>query len=286
MERLPPATDDTAFQVSVTRWQEHGPDRAEDWVAAEEPLEIQVGSTSLAVVMRTPGHDLELVTGFLLTERIVESPENVLSLHHRSRVPSPPVHREKPENVVRVLLQEGVGIDLARLRRNLFASSSCGICGKATIDNATAEAPPLEDPTQLPASYFQRLTEPLECSQLLFKNTGGSHGAGLFDAAGRLLVVREDVGRHNAVDKVVGWALRSGPWPLAGHVLMISGRISYEIVQKALAARIPVIAAISAPTSLAVQLADRAGMTLVGFLRESRLNVYGRRDRVVEDRSP
>jgi FdhD protein len=177
-------------------------------------------------------------------------------------------------------LRPGVSIDLEALRRNLYASSSCGICGKATLENALAAAPPLEDGARFAPSFFADLVDRLRASQVAFERTGGLHAAGLFAPGGRLLVVREDVGRHNAVDKVVGFAARAGLLPLTGHVLLVSGRISYEIVQKALAARVPVVAAISAPTSLAVSLAAAAGIALVGFLRESGLNVYGARERI------
>jgi FdhD protein len=192
---------------------------------------------------------------------------------------------ESPEaagNVIRALLAPGVELDLERLRRNIYASASCGICGKATIEAALAAAPPLEDPLRLPAEAFTALPERLRLSQEVFSATGGLHAAGLFSADGTLLVLREDVGRHNAVDKVVGWAARNGRLPLAGHLLLVSGRISYEIVQKALAARIPIVAAISAPSSLAVELAGDAEMALVAFLRGRSFGVYGARWRVVE----
>jgi len=247
-----------------------------DLVAREEPLEIQLGAAPLAVVMRTPGHDEELACGFLVTERVVSEPGQILSARHRSLARDP----ASAENVVRVVLADGVRVDLEALRRNLYASSSCGICGKATLDNALATAPALDDPARFAPDFFYGLPERLVRAQVAFAETGGVHGAALFDARGELVVAREDVGRHNAVDKVVGYALRAGRLPLSGHVLLVSGRISYEIAQKALAARIPVVAAVSAPTSLAVDLAVRARMTLVAFLRGRSLNVYGERTRV------
>jgi FdhD protein len=247
-----------------------------DLVAREEPLEIQLGAAPLAVVMRTPGHDEELACGFLVTERVVHAPEQIVSVRHASLAPDP----ASAENVVRVVLADGVRVDLESLRRNLYASSSCGICGKATLDNALATAPPLEDPARFAPDFFYALPDRLARAQVTFAETGGVHGAALFDPRGGLVVAREDVGRHNAVDKVVGHALRAGRLPLRGHVLLVSGRISYEIAQKALAARIPVVAAVSAPTSLAVDLASRARMTLVAFLRGRSLNVYGERARV------
>ena len=250
---------------------------ARDRVAHEEPLEIQLAGTPLAVLMRTPGHDLELVTGFLLTERVVDSLADVEAVRHCTDAPA----REGEDNVVRVTLRAGLRPDLERLRRNLFASSSCGVCGKATLENALATAPPLDDPTRLRASVLRELPERLRAAQPVFDETGGLHAAGLFDGDGRLLVAREDVGRHNAVDKVVGWAARAGRLPLAGSVLVVSGRASFEIVQKALAARIPIVAAVSAPSSLAVSLARGAGIALVGFLRGSGFNVYGARERIL-----
>jgi FdhD protein len=250
---------------------------ARDRVAHEEPLEIQLVGTPLAVVMRTPGHDLELVAGFLLTERVVDSLNEVESIRHCGETPS----RDAEENVVRVTLRPGRRPDLERLRRNLFASSSCGVCGKATLENALATAAPLRDPFGLEAAVLTQLPERLRRAQHAFEETGGLHAAGLFDREGTLLVAREDVGRHNAVDKVVGWAAREEPRPLTAPVLVVSGRASFEIVQKALAARIPVVAAVSAPSSLAVSLAQAAGIALVGFLRGHVFNVYSHPERIL-----
>ena len=271
-----PGQEDSVRTVPVARFDRHRARLLEDAVAREEPLEIQLGGVSLAVVMRTPGHDVELATGFVLTERVVASLDDVASVRHCSRVVDP----EAEDNVIRVTLRPGVRVDLDALRRNLYASAACGICGKATIENALRTAPPLEDDAVFSAEGFYRLPGRLREAQAVFARTGGLHAAGLFGRDGTLLAVREDVGRHNAVDKVIGWAGRDGRLPLAGHALLVSGRISYEIVQKALAARIPVVAAVSAPSSLAVRLAEDAGMTLVGFLRGTGMNVYGRRDRV------
>lgn len=268
--------DDQIASVDVARVSAGGSGLAADWVAREEPLEIQVQGVSLAVVMRTPGHDAELVRGFLVTERVVQDPGEIVSVRHCSRAAS----AEAEGNVVQAVLGTARRIDLEAMRRNLFAGSSCGICGKASIESALGTAPPLDDPSRFPAALFAGLPERLRETQAAFDRTGGLHAAALFDRAGRLQVVREDVGRHNAVDKVVGWAAAQGLLPLAGRGLLVSGRISFEIVQKALAARIPVVAAVSAPSSLAVALASAAGMALVGFLRGSGLNVYGARERV------
>lgn len=267
------AIDEGSRSVDVARLRDGTVRASTDRVAHEEPLEIQVGSTSLAVLMRTPGHDLELVSGFMLTEGIVTSSEQQISVHHQSG-------GGDEENVVRVNLSGESRVDLEALRRGFFASSSCGVCGKGSLEVALRVAPPLDDPARFEPGLFLSLPDHLRDCQVLFEETGGLHAAGLFDADGRLLVAREDVGRHNAVDKVVGWAFRQGLLPLAGHILLVSGRISFEIVQKALAARIPAIAAVSAPTSLAVELAGEAGILLVAFLRGSGLNGYGARDRL------
>ena len=247
-----------------------------DVVAHEEPLEIQLGATPLAVVMRTPGHDAELALGFLWTERVISHPDQVVSVRHCGQSPDP----EAAENVIRAVLAESVEVDWESLRRNLYASSSCGICGKATIENALATAPPLNDASVFQAGWLSALPGRLEAAQEGFARTGGLHAAALFGPDGELRVTREDVGRHNAVDKVLGASLRAGQATLAGHTLLVSGRISFEIVQKAVAARVPLVAGVSAPTSLAVDLAREARVTLLGFLRGERFNVYGETSRV------
>lgn len=272
------AEDGQARFVEVARTQIEGEARTQDAdrVVREEPLEIRLGGVPLAVVMRTPGHDEELTWGFLVTERVVAEREQVSSVRHCTTVEAP----EAEDNVMQVVLATGVEVDLARLRRNIYASSSCGICGKATIENVMENAPPVDDAVEVGAGVLYSLPQRLRGAQDVFDQTGGLHAAGLFTPLGEPLVVREDVGRHNAVDKVIGWALREGR-PLAGHVLMVSGRVSYEITQKALAARIPVVAAVSAPSSLAIDLAREAGLTLVAFLRGERLCVYAGEQRVV-----
>jgi FdhD protein len=247
-----------------------------DSVAHEEPLEIQVGLAPLAVVMRTPGHDRELALGFLLTEGAIDSAADVLALRHESVTRDP----EAAGNVIRASLRPGLAFDAERLRRNLYAASSCGVCGKASLERALAVAPPLDDAARFDPAALLALPDRLRAAQSGFAETGGLHGAALFDAAGSLLVVREDVGRHNAVDKTIGWAAEKGMLPLEGHGLLVSGRISFEIVQKALAARIPLVAAVSAPTSLAVRLAESGGIALAGFLRGGSFNVYGARWRL------
>ena len=256
--------DDAHVEVPRTRWSGEGAASDADTLVREEPLEIRVGGVPIAVVMRSPGHDEELARGFLLTERIVGQAEDVASIRHCTTVEAP----DAEDNVIQATLREGVEVDLARLRRNMYASSSCGICGKATIDVALAHAPALEpDELRVSPDVLYRMPDLLRGAQEVFDRTGGLHGAALFDDHGSMLVAREDIGRHNAVDKTVGWAASAGRLPLTRSILMVSGRVSYEITQKALAARIPIVAAVSAPSSLAVELARRAGITVVAFLR-------------------
>ena len=233
-----------------------------DQVAREEPLEIRIAGVPVAVTMRTPGHDEELVRGFLASERVMAAAD-IASVR--------PCTDADSENVIFVVPRAGVELDLARLRRNFYASSSCGVCGKATLDGALACAPPLPDGPVVAASLLYQLPARLRAEQATFAATGGLHAAGLFSEAGELLCVREDVGRHNAVDKVIGWASLHGVTPA---LLLVSGRVAFEIVQKSLAARIPILAAVSAPTSLAVDLAERANVTLCGFLRGERVCIY------------
>jgi FdhD protein len=272
-----PNEDHAFLHVDRLRVDASGVSPDPDTVAREEPLEIQLESESLAVVMRTPGHDEDLVLGFLWTERVIERPEQLVSVHAYSRARD----ADGEDHVIRAVLTPDTKPDFEALRRNLFASSSCGVCGKATIENALRHAPPLDDPACFTPAFFAGLPEALRSGQAGFDRTGGLHAAALFSPGGERLVVREDVGRHNAVDKVVGFSVAGGRLPLAGHVLMVSGRVSYEIVQKALSARIPVVAAVSAPTSLAVELAEASGIALVAFLRGESFAVYGQRDRLV-----
>jgi FdhD protein len=265
-----------------------GPARREvrdDVLAVEEPLEIRVAGRSVAVVMRTPGHDRELAAGFLVTEGLVRERDDVLDMIYcghgaatsSSRVErgagaaSPNVPRE---NVLDVVLAPGVDVDFARLSRNVFTSSSCGICSKASIEAVRREFAPLAAPVAPSRAVIAALPEKLRAAQAVFAATGGLHASALFTTGGELVVAREDVGRHNALDKVIGHAFFAGRLPLAGHLLCVSGRVSFEIMQKALAGGIAVVAAISAPTSAAVELARESGQTLVGFVRGERMNVY------------
>jgi FdhD protein len=270
------ATDATARTTRIVAWSDRTSRDEDDVVAREEPLEIQVQGASVAVLMRTPGDDLDLALGFLTTEGIVRRPEDVVSMRHCSSVKD----EEAEENILRVVLRDGVDLPLALLRRNTYASSSCGVCGKATIEATIVEAPPIVASCTIPSDVLFALPPRLREGQETFDKTGGLHAAGLFDLEGTRLALAEDVGRHNAVDKVVGRALSSGI-ELGSTCLLVSGRVSFEIVQKALVARIPIVAGISAPTSLAVALGVRAGVTLAGFLRDRSVNLYAHPERVV-----
>jgi len=245
-----------------------------DAVAVEEPLEIRVGGRSVAVVMRTPGHDRELAAGFLVTEGMLRNRVEVLDMIYCGEIESEGATTGPRENVLDVILAPGVTVDWARLTRNVFTSSSCGICSKATIAAVRAQFPAIAACAPVRREVVAVLPERLRAAQAGFAASGGSHASALFDAEGRLAVVREDVGRHNALDKVIGHAFFAETLPLGGSVLLVSGRVSFELMQKALAAGIPCVAAISAPTSAAVEFARASGQTLVGFVRGERMNVY------------
>jgi len=255
--------------TQVTEWEEGKVRPLQDFLAAEEPLEVRIGGVPLTVTMRTPGNDLELAAGFLLTEGIIQSPDQIADLH------SVPTENGAKSNVVEVQLKDA-SFDPIDLQRNFFATSSCGICGKASIEAIRVRGlrHPSDQGFRVNPEVLCRLPETLHSEQAVFRQTGGLHAAALFDAAGHLLVLREDIGRHNAVDKVVGWALQQNELPLSHHILLVSGRGGFEIVQKALAAGIPILASVSAPSSLAVKLARELGLTLVGFLRGRRFVVY------------
>jgi len=251
-----------------------------DTVAAEEPLEIRLTGTPLAVTMRTPGDDFDLVHGFLTTEGVIRSADDVAALRYCNSVDG---EGRNTYNVVDVHLAPGVAAPDTALDRNFVTSSSCGVCGKASIDAIRTKTPfdVAGDAARVPLEVLLELPDRLRAAQEVFAKTGGLHAAGLFTADGELVALREDVGRHNAVDKVIGDGVRAGRLPLAGHVLMVSGRASFELTQKAAMAGIPVLAAVSAPSSLAVELAREVGITLVGFLRGDGGNVYTCQERVV-----
>ena len=249
-----------------------------DTLTVEEPLELRVNGTPLTVTMRTPGHDIELVHGFLMAEGLIRSVEDIALARYceGAVVSGESGFDENTYNVIDVTLAAGVAAPDASATRAFFTNSSCGVCGKASIEQLRAQSAfdVRSDPTEIAAKVVAELPDALRREQRSFDKTGGLHAAGLATADGELLVVREDVGRHNAVDKVVGWALQNGRVPGAGCVLVVSGRASFELVQKAIMAGIPALAAVSAPSSLAVECADDAGMTLLGFVRDARLNVY------------
>lgn len=262
-------------QRPIRRFREADQAAEDDLVTVEEPLEIRVEETPIAVVMRTPRHDFELAAGFLCTEGLIQAPQDLGAISYCTAAEPP-----NEENIVEVKLAAGVGFDRQRLQRNFYASSSCGVCGKASIEAIACEAPALTENFTVPLAMLYSLGDRMRQAQDVFEQTGSLHAAALFDPAGDLLVLREDVGRHNAVDKLIGhYALRNEPVP-AQSVLMVSGRTSFEIVQKAWMAGIVVVAAVSAPSSLAVDLARESGMTLLGFLRGRGFNVYAGEERI------
>jgi FdhD protein len=264
--------------VSVTgvkEWNDGVLRSMEDYLVGEEPLEIRVGDVPVSVTMRTPGNDLELAPGFLFTEGLITDRAQIASVRHESGA------EQNGANRVRIDLAPGVPFDLKSSQRNFYAASSCGVCGKASIDAVRVRniVPPNPHCTVDP-EVLCRLPEQLRAAQPVFSRTGALHAAGLFSLGGQLQALREDVGRHNAVDKVIGWALAEDRLPLSNSLLMVSGRGGFEIVQKALVAGIPVLASVSAPSDLAVNLAREFGMTLIGFLRGRRFVMYSGAERL------
>jgi FdhD protein len=271
------------MNVSITHWQGDQQQQQEDHLTVEEPFEIRIGQRSLAVIMRTPGHDHELALGFLLTEGIIQQPGDVLTIEDATEADGLPL-----ANVVNIVLRDNQqdtlqsSQNIPAFQRHFAVSASCGLCGKNSIADLMVTASPIEaDDLRIPASIIYNLPEQLRAAQAVFTHTGGLHAAGLFTHTGKLLLLREDVGRHNAIDKLIGNGLLNRTFPYPQHILMVSGRTSFEIIQKALLARIPYIAAISAPSSLAVELADQSGITLIGFLRDHAMNVYTHPERIV-----
>ena len=260
--------------TQVTQWEDGKVARVEDYLAAEEPLEMRARRCSLGVTLRTPGDDQELVAGFLFTEGIISRREDLVEL----RMPSD----EAPErNLVRVTLAPRVRLAANNAARRFSAGSACGVCGKASITQLRRRG--LHRPetaTPFDPETLCELPSRLRAAQEVFGRTGGLHAAALFGPTGELLVLREDIGRHNAVDKVIGWALLAGGLPLTSHILFVSGRGGFEIVQKTIAAGVPLLASVSAPSSLAVQLARELGLTLVGFLRGQRFVIYAGEERI------
>jgi FdhD protein len=252
-------------------------------LVVEEPLEIRVNGAAVTVTMRTPGSDIELAQGFLLTEGVIAGRDDVLSIRYcGGRGPGVP-GGANTYNVLDVTLAPGVKSPDLDVTRNFYTTSSCGVCGKASLDavRVMGRFSPGDDPATVAATALKAMPGQLRAAQKVFASTGGLHAAALFGADGTMLVVREDIGRHNAVDKVIGWALEHRRIPLKSSVLLVSGRASFELTQKAVLAGIPLLAAVSAPSSLAVSLADESGLTLVAFLRGDSMNVYTRADRII-----
>jgi FdhD protein len=250
-----------------------------DSLAVEEPLEIRVGGKPLTVTMRTPGNDFDLARGFLVSEGVVAAESDIAAIRYCAGATA---DGGNTYNVLDVLLAEGVPLPDVSVERNFYTTSSCGLCGKASLDAVRTNSRwhVDRDPLRLNAATIATLPDKLRAAQRVFASTGGLHAAGLFDTNGDLWCVREDVGRHNAVDKVIGWALDQGRLPLTGTTLMVSGRASFELVQKAVMAGIPALTAVSAPSSLAVDLAREMGLTLIGFLRGSSMNIYSGAQRI------
>jgi FdhD protein len=263
--------------TQVLEWNNGQAQRVEDYLAGEEPLEMRSGRQRLGVTLRTPGNDCELVAGFLFTEGIVSKREDILSIE----APGDSAQRRtNGNNVVRVRLKPGVRLS-ALGGRKFSAGSACGMCGKESIAQVRRRGiRPPDSESRFDPGMLCRLPEKLRATQAIFGRTGGLHAAALFQPDGELVVLREDIGRHNAVDKVIGWALLQGKVPLTGHALFVSGRGGFEIIQKALAGGIPLLASVSAPSSLAVRLARELGLTLVGFLRGRRFIVYSGEQRL------
>lgn len=255
--------------------------RREDLLAVEEPLEIRVGGSSLSITMRTPGHDFDLAAGFLISEGVVAHAREIAAIHYCAGVND---EGENTFNVLDVTLAKGVAAPDPSLERNFYMTSSCGLCGKASIDavRTASHHAVSDDDLVIDAELLASFPDRLRAGQDVFDKTGGLHAAALFDGhTGEMLVLREDVGRHNAVDKVIGWAYGEGLLPLRGFVLQVSGRASFELTQKASMAGIPVLAAVSAPSSLAIELAEECGMTVIGFMRGRSMVVYAGDQRVI-----
>ncbi len=264
-------------QRSMQRYSKEGARNADDELVVEEPLEMRVGGVAIAVTMRTPGHDRELTAGFLHSEGVVTTTSDLAGIGHCWDPETPEIR-----NVIDVTLASDEAVDLEALRRNVYASSSCGLCGSVTLDTIHRRCAVLAPGGRVTPEVLTALPDRLRAAQTVFARTGGLHAAALFTFEGELEVVREDIGRHNAVDKVIGYHLLRGRLPLSDRLLLVSGRASFEIVQKAVMAGLPIVAAVSAASSLAVDLAELQRQTLIGFLRERSFNVYTDFDRVAE----
>lgn len=269
-------------RVPVVRWQAGAPARSRDTLVVEEPLEMRIAGEQLSVTMRTPGDDFDLAAGYLVGEGVIRAAGDLARMRFCGDGAT-----ENTYNVIDIDLAAGVHPPHRSLRRNTYTTSACGVCGKSSIEEVHANAhwSVADDPVRVSPKILCGLPNSLREGQRLFEQTGGLHAAGLFTADGDTLCIREDIGRHNAVDKVVGWALRDGRLPLRGTLLAVSGRASFELVQKAAAAGIPLLAAVSAPSSLAVELAQSAGMTLAAFVRGEKATIYAGEERISGDDS-
>jgi FdhD protein len=265
------------MRINITHWSQDDQQEREDQLAVEEPFEIRINNRPLAVIMRTPGHDRELALGFLLTEGVIQRVEQVVTIEGALDVDGLPL-----PNVLNVAIPSYQPFAQASFERHFAVSASCGLCGKNSIADLLCSVPPLTPGNmRVPVSILYTMANQLHAEQAVFSHTGGLHAAGLFTKDGQLLLLREDIGRHNAVDKLIGYGLLHDIASYSECVLMVSGRTSYEIIQKALLAGIPCIAAISAPSSLAVELAESSGITLIGFLRGQAMNVYSHPERIM-----
>lgn len=271
--------------TTIQKISDSGVESKPDLLAIEEPLEIRIGfgsiserqQKSLSVTMRTPGHDFELAVGFLFTEGIIQNFDQIESVKYCEDGGK----QEQKENIVRVELKPDVKIDFEKLQRHFYTTSSCGVCGKSSIDAVKVNCESISDSFKISSDTIHTLPDKLRKAQQVFEHTGGLHASALFDSNGNLILIREDVGRHNALDKIVGAMLFKSEIPLSSYALLVSGRASFELIQKAAVAGIPVLAAVGAPSSLAVQLANDVNMTLLGFVRDKRFNIYCGNERVV-----
>jgi FdhD protein len=266
---------DEVREHHAVKWHGGATSERTEALAVEEPLEIRLAGRRFTLTMRTPGHDEELAPGFLFAEGFINDATELGEIRRvrgRKGAPEP--------NAIDIVLNVPADGLRARLKRNFVMSSSCGVCGKTSIDSIRRRVTPPADSARVAPATLLALSQKLRDGQRVFAATGGLHGAAIFSLDGTMLAIREDVGRHNAVDKVIGYALTNAMVPLAQHIMMVSGRLSFEIVQKAAAAGVPILAAVSAPSSLAVELADEIGTTLVGFLRDGSFNIYTRPDRI------
>lgn len=275
--------DPSITEVSVSKISDGRETVLADSLAVEEPLEIRLGLSdtekhkAISITMRTPGDDHELAVGFLFTEGILKDPVQIKAVRHCGR----PDKDKNIQNTLVVELNSAIDLDLNRLERNFYTTSSCGVCGKSSIEALHTGAKQIASDLKISRNLIHELPQRLRDSQDVFEQTGGLHASALFDAHGNLDIVREDVGRHNALDKVIGAKFMVGELPLNHRILLVSGRASFELVQKALMAGIPIMAAVGAPSSLAVELAKEFGMTLVGFVRDDRFNIYCGEERIV-----